>query len=103
MYIKCSSRKQCLRRKNVNNFFFFSFFAPQEALKREKEKQENINQKMERIESTLDNLSTRFARLLSDFNCTQLKLKQRLTKVEKMLSRDGDAISNVSAVELDSK
>ncbi|PVD34297.1 hypothetical protein C0Q70_05566 [Pomacea canaliculata] len=75
----------------------------EEALKREKEKQENINQKLERIESTLDNLSTRFARLLSDFNCTQLKLKQRLTKVEKMLSRDGDAISNVSAVELDSK
>ena len=62
-----------------------------------------MEQKLERLESTLDNLSTRFARLLSDFNSTQLKLKQRITKMEKLLSRDGDAVSNVSALEFETK
>ena len=62
-----------------------------------------MDEKVERLESHLDNLSTRFARLLSDYNSTQLKLKQRITKMEKVLARDGDAVSNVSAVDLDSK
>ena len=67
------------------------------------EKKVTMEQKLERLESTLDNLSTRFARLLSDFNSTQLKLKQRITKMEKLLSRDGDAVSNVSALEFETK
>ena len=75
----------------------------QDAVRQELEKKVTIDQKLERLESTLDNLSTRFARLLSDFNSTQLKLKQRITKMEKLLARDGDALSNVSALELESK
>ena len=60
------------------------------------EQQETTEQKVERIESSLDTLQTRFARLLADFNTTQLKLKQRITRVEKVLPKDADAISNVS-------
>jgi cyclic nucleotide gated channel alpha 3 len=75
----------------------------QDAVRQEMERQVTMDQKLERIESSLDNLSTRFARLLSDFNSTQLKLKQRITKIEKLLSRDGDAVSNASALEYDSK
>ena len=73
----------------------------QEAVRQEMERQVSMEQKMERLESSLDNLSTRFARLLSDFNSTQLKLKQRITKMEKVLTRDGDAVSNISAIEFD--
>ncbi|KAK7097138.1 hypothetical protein V1264_004157 [Littorina saxatilis] len=75
----------------------------EDAVRQEMEKQVTMDQKLERMESSLDNLSTRFARLLSDFNSTQLKLKQRITKMEKVLTRDGDAVSNVSALDLDNK
>ncbi|XP_076468279.1 cyclic nucleotide-gated channel alpha-3-like [Babylonia areolata] len=75
----------------------------EEAVRQETERQVTMDQKMERLESSLDNLSTRFARLMSDFNSTQLKLKQRLTKMEKMLSRDGDAVSTLSTIDLDCK
>ncbi|KAK7491150.1 hypothetical protein BaRGS_00017587 [Batillaria attramentaria] len=75
----------------------------EDAVRQEQEKQVSMEQKLERMEATLDNLSTRFARLLSDFNSTQLRLKQRITKVEKVLTRDGDAISNVSVLDLDNK
>lgn len=89
---------------------FSSFLKPeiqtlvlQDAVRLEQERQETIDQKLERLESSLENLSTRFARLLSDYNSTQLKLKQRVTKVEKILSRDCDAISSTSVQELDTK
>ena len=77
----------------------------QDAVRQETEKQVTMDQKLERLESSLDNLSTRFARLLSDFNSTQLKLKQRITKMEKLLARDGDAVSNLSVAlaDLDGK
>lgn len=75
----------------------------EDAMRKEEEKQETAEQKMDRIDSGLDTLQTRFARLLADFNSTQQRLKQRLTKVEKVLTRDGDALSNVSALELDQK
>ena len=58
--------------------------------------QETTEQKLERIEESLDTLQTRFARLLADFNATQSKLKQRMTKVEKAVNKDGDAISSIS-------
>ncbi|XP_046556968.1 cyclic nucleotide-gated cation channel alpha-3-like isoform X1 [Haliotis rubra] len=75
----------------------------EDAMRKEEEKQETAEQKMDRIDTGLDTLQTRFARLLADFNSTQQRLKQRLTKVEKVLARDGDAISNISALELDQK
>ena len=58
--------------------------------------QETTEQKLERIEESLDTLQTRFARLLADFNATQSKLKQRMTKVEKAVNKDGDGISSIS-------
>ncbi|XP_078542022.1 cyclic nucleotide-gated channel alpha-2 [Lissotriton helveticus] len=52
-----------------------------------KEKQEtegkNVEEKLERLETNLDMLHTRFARLLTEYNAGQLKLKQRITNVEK--------------------
>ena len=68
----------------------------EEAMRREEEKQETVEQKVDRLDEGMDTLQTRFARLLADFNATQQKLKQRLTKIEKVLSRDGDAISVTS-------
>ncbi|XP_076446355.1 cyclic nucleotide-gated channel alpha-3-like [Babylonia areolata] len=73
----------------------------EDAVRKEMEQQVTMEQRMDRLESAIDNLSTRFARLLSDFNSTQLKLKQRITRAEKMLARDGDAVSTMSAQELD--
>ena len=58
------------------------------------ETQISLEGKVEKLETSLDNLSTRFARLLSDFNSTQLKLKQRITRMEKLLSHDADDPSN---------
>ncbi|KAJ1199350.1 hypothetical protein NDU88_003187 [Pleurodeles waltl] len=43
----------------------------------------NVEEKLERLETNLDMLHTRFARLLTEYNAGQLKLKQRITKVEK--------------------
>ncbi|XP_063809399.1 cyclic nucleotide-gated cation channel alpha-3 isoform X2 [Pseudophryne corroboree] len=45
----------------------------------------DINEKVEKMETAFDSLQTRFARLLADYNSTQLKLKQRITKVEKRI------------------
>lgn len=45
-----------------------------------------MEQKVENLESSLDNTQTRLARLLADFNSVQAKLKQRVTKLEKSLS-----------------
>ncbi|XP_029460812.1 cyclic nucleotide-gated olfactory channel isoform X2 [Rhinatrema bivittatum] len=42
----------------------------------------DVEEKMERLESNLDALQTRFARLLNEYNSAQLKLKQRITIVE---------------------
>ncbi|XP_051840620.1 cyclic nucleotide-gated cation channel alpha-3 [Antechinus flavipes] len=42
----------------------------------------DMEEKVERLESSLDNLQTRFARLLAEYNSTQMKVKQRLSKLE---------------------
>ncbi|XP_065274298.1 cyclic nucleotide-gated cation channel alpha-3 isoform X2 [Emys orbicularis] len=49
----------------------------------------DLEEKVERLESTLDNLQTRFARLMAEYNSTQLKVKQRLTKVENKMKKYG--------------
>ncbi|XP_030066600.1 cyclic nucleotide-gated channel alpha-2 [Microcaecilia unicolor] len=41
-----------------------------------------VEEKLERLESNLDALQIRFARLLNEYNSAQLKLKQRITIVE---------------------
>lgn len=68
----------------------------EEAMRRAEEKQETLEQRVDRIDLTLDNLQTRFARLLAEFNATQQKLKQRMTRVEKVLAREEDSISTYS-------
>ena len=60
------------------------------------QQQETMEQKLERVENNLDTLQTRFARLLADFNSTQLRLKQRITRVERTLPKDADALSTAS-------
>ncbi|KAI0210453.1 Cyclic nucleotide-gated cation channel alpha-3 [Lamellibrachia satsuma] len=53
--------------------------------------QESTEQKVNRLEMGLDTICTRFARLLGDFNSMQLKLKQRVSKLEKrVLTEPGD-------------
>ncbi|XP_053311156.1 cyclic nucleotide-gated cation channel alpha-3 [Spea bombifrons] len=47
----------------------------------------DVEEKVERMETAFDSLQTRFARLLADYNSTQLKLKQRITKVEKRMKK----------------
>lgn len=69
------------------------------AMRKEEQRQESVEQRVDRVDVSLDHLQTRFARLLADFNSTQQKLKQRITKLEKMLSKEGpddDAVSRVS-------
>uniref|UniRef100_A0A8W8LA54 Cyclic nucleotide-binding domain-containing protein n=1 Tax=Magallana gigas TaxID=29159 RepID=A0A8W8LA54_MAGGI len=71
----------------------------EDLMKKLEAQQETTEQKLERIDSNLDTLQTRFARLLGDYNSTQQKLKQRITKLEKLLARDHDDVSNISALE----
>lgn len=68
----------------------------EEAMRRAEEKQETVEQRVDRIDTSLDNLQTRFARLLAEFSTTQQKLKQRMTKIEKVLAREDDVISTYS-------
>ncbi|XP_061163715.1 cyclic nucleotide-gated cation channel alpha-3-like [Saccostrea echinata] len=71
----------------------------EDLMKKLEAQQETTEQKLERIDVNLDTLQTRFARLLGDYNSTQQKLKQRITKLEKHLTRDHDDVSNISALE----
>ncbi|XP_067348641.1 cyclic nucleotide gated channel subunit alpha 2b [Channa argus] len=56
---------------------------------------EDTEEKVERLESSLDTLQTRFARLLSEYTQTQQRLKQRITLLEQQLNQtDCGADSN---------
>lgn len=79
--------KKILRKDNLLD---------EELMKKVEAQQETTEQKLDRLDSSLDTLQTRFARLLADFNTTQQKLKQRITKLEKNLAKEPDAISNIS-------
>ncbi|MBN3322974.1 CNGA2 protein, partial [Atractosteus spatula] len=50
---------------------------------------EEVEEKVERLESSLDNLQTRFARLLSEYTATQQRLKQRLSVLERRVRHMG--------------
>ena len=68
----------------------------EDLMKKMEAQQETTEQKLDRIDNCLDTLQTRFARLLADFNATQQKLKQRITKLEHTLPKDPDAVSTYS-------
>ncbi|XP_010769825.1 cyclic nucleotide gated channel subunit alpha 2b [Notothenia coriiceps] len=48
---------------------------------------EDTEEKVERLESSLDTLQTRFARLLSEYKHTQQRMKQRITLLERQLNQ----------------
>ncbi|XP_019941183.1 cyclic nucleotide gated channel subunit alpha 2b [Paralichthys olivaceus] len=48
---------------------------------------EDTEEKVERLESSLDSLQTRFSRLLSEYTHTQQRLKQRITGLERQLNQ----------------
>lgn len=56
----------------------------------------DIEEKVEKLETSFDSLQTRFARLLADYNSTQLKLKQRITKVENRIQDKYTSNDNLS-------
>ena len=45
--------------------------------------EETMETKLEKMDVSIDSLQTRFARLLGEFNSAQVKLKQRIAKLEK--------------------
>ncbi|KAM5319015.1 cyclic nucleotide-gated channel alpha-3 [Glossophaga mutica] len=59
----------------------------------------DIEEKVEHLESSLDTLQTRFARLLAEYNASQMKVKQRFSQLESQMKAcgsspllDGDAL-----------
>ncbi|XP_011825015.1 PREDICTED: cyclic nucleotide-gated cation channel alpha-3 isoform X2 [Mandrillus leucophaeus] len=50
----------------------------------------DLEEKVEQLGSSLDNLQTRFARLLAEYNATQMKMKQRLSQLESQVKGGGD-------------
>jgi CRP-like cAMP-binding protein len=61
----------------------------EEALKAAKELEENVQSKCDRLESMIDTLQTRLARLLAEYSASQKKLKQRITFLERCAQRSG--------------
>ncbi|XP_016073365.1 PREDICTED: cyclic nucleotide-gated cation channel alpha-3 [Miniopterus natalensis] len=51
----------------------------------------DIEEKVERLESSLDTLQTRFARLLAEYSATQMKVKQRLSHLESQVQLCGSS------------
>ena len=82
--------KKILRKENLLD---------EELMQQMEAQEETTEQKLQRIDGSLDTLQTRFARLLADFNTTQQKLKQRITKIEKIINKEDDNISNFSALD----
>ncbi|KAG7252283.1 hypothetical protein CRUP_029331 [Coryphaenoides rupestris] len=66
---------------------------------------EETEEKVERLESSLDMLQTRFARLLNEYSATQQRLKQRITVLEHQLNHpvdgDSDTLAEDVALETD--
>lgn len=54
----------------------------EEKAKEEEAAQETTEQKLDRMDFNLDNLTTRFSRLLAEHSSFQLKIKQRLARLE---------------------
>ncbi|XP_004608102.2 cGMP-gated cation channel alpha-1 [Sorex araneus] len=64
----------------------------------------DIEEKVARMEGSVDLMQTRFARILAEYESMQQKLKQRLTKVEKFLKPIIDTdFSDIEGAEIDSE
>lgn len=55
----------------------------------------DIEEKVAHMEGLVENLQTKFARLLAEYDSAQQKLKQRVTKIEKTLTTDPEVIEAV--------
>ncbi|XP_062341732.1 cyclic nucleotide gated channel subunit alpha 2b [Osmerus eperlanus] len=64
---------------------------------------EDTEEKVERLESSLDTLQTRFSRLLSEYTATQQRLKQRITVMERQFCHTGCAGVSDTETEPDAK
>ncbi|XP_076057826.1 cyclic nucleotide-gated cation channel subunit A-like isoform X2 [Oratosquilla oratoria] len=62
----------------------------EEALKAAQAEKQTLQEKVEKLESGVDTLSTRLARLLAEYTSFQQKHKQRLTRLERRLELDSD-------------
>uniref|UniRef100_A0A2K6UBT6 Cyclic nucleotide gated channel subunit alpha 3 n=1 Tax=Saimiri boliviensis boliviensis TaxID=39432 RepID=A0A2K6UBT6_SAIBB len=51
----------------------------------------DLEEKVEQLGTSLDILQTRFARLLAEYNATQMKMKQRLSQLESQVKGGGDS------------
>ncbi|XP_012331296.2 cyclic nucleotide-gated cation channel alpha-3 [Aotus nancymaae] len=51
----------------------------------------DLEEKVEQLGTSLDILQTRFARLLAEYNATQMKIKQRLSQLESQVKGGGDS------------
>lgn len=60
------------------------------AVKAAEQEQESIQGKCDRLEKSLDNLQTRFARLLAEYMAFQVKMKQRITRLEGKTEAEGN-------------
>ncbi|XP_054705541.1 cyclic nucleotide-gated cation channel alpha-3 isoform X3 [Grus americana] len=59
----------------------------------------DLEEKVERLETALDTLQTRFARLLAEYTSSQQKVKQRLARVETRVKKYGSGTLSVGESE----
>ncbi|XP_014815627.1 PREDICTED: cyclic nucleotide-gated cation channel alpha-3 isoform X1 [Calidris pugnax] len=59
----------------------------------------DLEEKVERLETALDTLQTRFARLLAEYTSAQQKVKQRLARVETRVKKYGSGTLSVGEAE----
>ncbi|XP_059679386.1 cyclic nucleotide-gated cation channel alpha-3 isoform X2 [Gavia stellata] len=59
----------------------------------------DLEEKVERLETALDTLQTRFARLLAEYTSSQQKVKQRLARVETRVKKYGSGTLSVGEAE----
>ncbi|XP_042644953.1 cyclic nucleotide-gated cation channel alpha-3 isoform X2 [Tyto alba] len=59
----------------------------------------DLEEKIERLETALDTLQTRFARLLAEYTSSQQKMKQRLARVETRVKRYGSGTLSLGEAE----
>ncbi|XP_048209483.1 cyclic nucleotide-gated cation channel alpha-3 isoform X4 [Perognathus longimembris pacificus] len=58
---------------------------------------QNMEEKVEHLESSLDTLQTRFARLLAEYSATQMRVKQRLSQLESRVKVAGSGLADGEA------
>lgn len=64
----------------------------EDVFRKARDTQDSMADSIKRLETTVETLQTRLARLLGEFTSTQAKLKQRLTKVESRSNNQENAI-----------